>query len=689
MFAGDILGILQTKAACLPGSRDFEGRPLIIVYIPAELQPWTKDNLELTLQYFSSIFNQETRRRGFTVLVDGQKNAWRVARACIRMVSLSLGSDLASMIVLRPDAFWDKQRVDNCTKIRKEGEPIFIPISRLGKYVDSSQLTEEFGGTWTYNHKQWIQNRMYIEFYVKEAKAALIELENFHQKVNDFATSERLRTSVDPFVFSKQNFETNKILAQKVVQGGRELLDKIEKTDKECQRNNPNEYKTPKDAMDTKSKIEKLLEVIEGKREAIDNSWLEMEKKCVDAREITLLENGVARVTKWILETAEMMLNSQQEVGYDVSSSEELRAEHETLELQCRETYGQYAELLHKIDTLPQLNINIPADLKSQRDFMDFVCRSFASRLERRRNILITCLRFYRLVTEYFERTSEVFETLIMCTDVGSLESAYCRLQQLQENQTNIDFLGKELLKEGEKLSDMLSMPVKDALGRDVDVNYENDIVNVQEILEASLLRKQLFSDSVDLQKLTLEQVTHVYVYEKDAKQAVQWLNDLFQVMMKEYIHVGCNIQEIQMMKEEHQAFQETAKGTFEYGCQLLKAALALRHSCKLSDKYNIELTQSLWEAWKRLQAVGQEQMTRLRVSAVFHRSVEEHCVQLRELKAGVNKLNKVEDGNERRSKIRKFLLCRERLLLEVGRMVRLGRLLKTRLKEPVSTEQR
>lgn len=122
MFAGDILGILQTKAACLPGSRDFEGRPLIIVYIPAELQPWTKDNLELTLQYFSSIFNQETRRRGFTVLVDGQKNAWRVARACIRMVSLSLGSDLASMIVLRPDAFWDKQRVDNCTKIRKEGE---------------------------------------------------------------------------------------------------------------------------------------------------------------------------------------------------------------------------------------------------------------------------------------------------------------------------------------------------------------------------------------------------------------------------------------------------------------------------------------------------------------------------------------------------------------------------------------
>lgn len=75
---------------------------------------------------------------------------------------------------------------------------------------------------------------------------------------------------------------------------------------------------------------------MEQKQEAIDMSWLEMEKKFVDAREITILETGVARVTKWILGTAETMLNSQQEVGYDVPSSEELRAEHEALELQCR-----------------------------------------------------------------------------------------------------------------------------------------------------------------------------------------------------------------------------------------------------------------------------------------------------------------------------------------------------------------
>lgn len=33
-----------------------------------------------------------------------------------------LGADAAAIIVLRPEAFWDKQRVDNCARTQKEGE---------------------------------------------------------------------------------------------------------------------------------------------------------------------------------------------------------------------------------------------------------------------------------------------------------------------------------------------------------------------------------------------------------------------------------------------------------------------------------------------------------------------------------------------------------------------------------------
>lgn len=77
----------------------------------------------------------------------------------------------------------------------------------------------------------------------------------------------------------------------------------------------------------------------------------------------------------------------------------------------------------------------------------------------------------------------------------------------------------KELVREGEKLSDLLSMPVKDALGRDLQVDYTNDIINVQEVLDMTTARRQLFRDSVELQRLTLQQATHINDYEKDAEQ--------------------------------------------------------------------------------------------------------------------------------------------------------------------------
>lgn len=48
-----------------------------------------------------------------------------------------------------------------------------------------------------------------------------------------------------------------------------------------------------------------------------------------------------------------------------------------------------------------------------------------------------------------------------------------------------------------------------------------------------------------------------------------------------------------------------------------------LRQSCKLNCEKNVKIIEQLQTVWKSLQLISQEQMTRLRVSAVFHRSVE------------------------------------------------------------------
>uniref|UniRef100_A0A182MMM2 SESTD1-like spectrin repeats region domain-containing protein n=1 Tax=Anopheles culicifacies TaxID=139723 RepID=A0A182MMM2_9DIPT len=508
------------------------------------------------------------------------------------------------------------------------------------------------------------------------------DLENLHLILLDNRTVRASESTAALKSCQQLNVDVQKFLSL-VMDGGKKLLAHLSDL-------HSAKSAVPQDLTDGKAQVERLLNTLDRKQTATNQAWTELERTVEVLQELATLEEGVSHVTSWILTTAESMLNAQLRVGHDVNTADQLRLEHEILELQCWQTYGCYAELLHKIDHFPRRK-DTPAyrDLQSQREWMDFVCRSFAQRLERRRNILITSVRFYRLVAEYFDRTSEVFQSLIMGERVEDYALASTNLQKLNENQRMLEMLEKEIIKEGEKLSDVLLMPVKDAVGRDIDVDYSEDISNVRDILDATRSRSRIFADSVELQKLTLDQITHIFKYEQDARTAVKWMSDLHQVMLRSHAHVGASVREIQAQKDEHQTLQETAKGTYNYGCQLLNASLALRQSCKLETSQNIAMTKSLQRTWRSFQAVAQEQMTRLRVSAVFHRSVEEQCVKLRELHECVLRIGEISEQGRRRVRLRKYLATRERLLLEVGRMVRLGRLLKTRLREPFLLDDR
>lgn len=148
----------------------------------------------------------------------------------------------------------------------------------------------------------------------------------------------------------------------------------------------------------------------------------------------------------------------------------------------------------------------------------------------------------------------------------------------LNEKQFLAENVEKELVKEGEKLSDILSMPLKDALGREIEVDYSEDIANLRDVLDAAKDRFKIFSNSLEMQKLTFEKIMHIHSCETDAKTAVKWVEseftiiyeknvpssslsvDLYRVMLTSHTHVGRNIKEIQNQKEEHQLFQDTAK---------------------------------------------------------------------------------------------------------------------------------
>ncbi|XP_021712081.1 SEC14 domain and spectrin repeat-containing protein 1-like, partial [Aedes aegypti] len=119
----DVLNALNTQTAYIPGGRDRDGHPLIVIPVPFyDNLPWMKGFLEKTVNYILSSLSSETIANGFAVILDAQKCSWRSTRQYIRHVQSLLGPNLDSFLVIRPDAFWEKNRVENCARQHRQGE---------------------------------------------------------------------------------------------------------------------------------------------------------------------------------------------------------------------------------------------------------------------------------------------------------------------------------------------------------------------------------------------------------------------------------------------------------------------------------------------------------------------------------------------------------------------------------------
>lgn len=115
---------LKSRAAFMPGGRDRDAHLLIVVSVPPELVPKSKEHLDLCLNFIIDTLSHETLNNGLVLLIDAQKSSHRLTNTWIEHVQSIVDPDyLKLMLVIRPDAFWDKQRMDNyCTKPQKKGE---------------------------------------------------------------------------------------------------------------------------------------------------------------------------------------------------------------------------------------------------------------------------------------------------------------------------------------------------------------------------------------------------------------------------------------------------------------------------------------------------------------------------------------------------------------------------------------
>ncbi|XP_023657518.1 SEC14 domain and spectrin repeat-containing protein 1 [Paramormyrops kingsleyae] len=611
MEAAAILPILKKRLAFLSGGKD--RRSGLILTIPLCSEQTSMEELSSTLDYLLSIPSEKCKARGFTVIVDGRKSQWNIVKTVVLMLQNVIPAEVSLVCVVKPDEFWDKKVTHFCfwkEKDRLGFEVILVSANKLTRYIEPCQLTDEFGGSLVYDHMDWLNKRLVFEKFTKESTSLLDELAVINEtEAGNHPDKERptdcnFLPSFDP---------------ETVLQTGHELLSELQQ-----RRFNGSEGGTAWSPMDDELLAQpQVMKLLDSLRE----QYTKYQEVCRQRSKRTQLEEiqtKVMQVVNWLEGPGTEQLRAQWGIGDSTRASQALQQKHEEIESQHSEWFAVYVELNQQIAALLSAGDEEDlVELKGLQQQLSDVCYRQASQLEFRQNVLQSAHDFHSTAQDLSQQLDGLLGML--CADVAPADGAAVQqtLKHLEEKLKSVEGALQGLREKGQILLEQISNQTSWSYGKDITVKNKESIDHIQSVMEDMQLRKQRCEDMVDVRRLKMLQMVQLFKCEEDAAQAVEWLGELLDALLKTHIRLGDDAQETKILLEKHKKFVDVAQSTYDYGRQLLQATVVLCQSLRCTTRSSGDTLPRLNRIWKQFSVTSEERVQRLEMANSFHVAAE------------------------------------------------------------------
>uniref|UniRef100_A0A673GND9 CRAL-TRIO domain-containing protein n=1 Tax=Sinocyclocheilus rhinocerous TaxID=307959 RepID=A0A673GND9_9TELE len=588
----------------------------LILTIPLCTEQTSMEELSATLDYLLGIPSEKCKARGFTVIVDGRKSQWNIVKTVVLMLQNVIPAEVSLVCVVKPDEFWDKKVTHFCfwkEKDRLGFEVILVSANKLTRYIEPCQLTDEFGGSLVYDHLDWLNKRLVFEKFTKESTSLLDELtginenEKGSQAEKDRSSESNILPSFDP---------------ETVLQTGHELLSELQQ-----RRFNGSEgggggtaWSPMDDELLAQPQVMKLLDSL---REQY-TKYQEVCRQRSKRSQLEEIQTKVMQVVNWLEGPGTEQLRTQWGIGDSIRASQALQQKHEEIESQHSEWFAVYVELNQQIAAL--LSAGDEEDLmelKGLQQQLSDVCYRQASQLEFRQNVLQSAHEFHMTAQDMSQQLDGLLGML--CADVAPADGAAIQqtLKHLEEKLKSVEGALQSLREKGQVLLDQMSTQTSFSYGKDVSIENKENIDHIHSVMEDMQLRKQRCEDMVEVRRLKMLQMVQLFKCEEDASQAVEWLGELLDALLKTHIRLGDDSQETKVLLEKHKKFVDVAQSTYDYGRQLLQATVVLCQSLRCTTRSSGDTLPRLNRVWKQFTVTSDERQHRLEMASAFHTAAE------------------------------------------------------------------
>ncbi|XP_055338220.1 triple functional domain protein-like isoform X2 [Paramacrobiotus metropolitanus] len=610
--ASGLLRLLRERLAFLSGGRDRQGGAIIT--FPASssvLEDVRTDDLRQLMAYLTGIPSEEVRRHGFTIIVDLRKSH-SSGKALLKAFQETFGCPIRTVFVIKPDSTKAKSTQSSS---KFPFEVLWISVDQLPKYINTSQLTTDLGGSLFYNHNEWVELKAIIDDFIDKTTKKLDNSEQLKRSLlnadlaNDLVTADNMLKEHDKL--RKKIKDQNFIPVEEMEEEGHRILSRL------SSRTDPYDAAHPASINSSLSSIAQnpdfqpllnnvriLLERLHGIRAQLYHACQQRQEKLEHCRQLRLFEQQAEKMLERMNSSRQQFLLNYTEIGTSYSAVKGLQDRFEQLQMDCLNMFVDVDRILDIGGRLVDSGHYAAQVVKLVANKLDREKKAIGTGLKDRANILSLSATFHRKA-EDFAKNAPSWAAACQIENLPNESAALEKLidqhdfvaKSIGQAYTEVHSCSKELMHHLNRLimfcrralSDYCTTDGKavldtlhgssDASSRDQVVSkadYTREAAHILDVIRNILAHYRQLQQLCDAKKAHLENYWALRLFQDDVRQVIDWINTWGDPFLQKTCEVGKSHLRAKKLRDSHIEFEGVAQNTYTNAAKLLEAARRL-----------------------------------------------------------------------------------------------------------------